>query len=83
MKPLPQRKKLRQAQRLAEAASIGIAFPLALAIGFLWGSWMDRLFHTSPYLTYVFSGFGVVAGFLNAVRIAVRLSREEEENRGQ
>lgn len=80
MTPLPDRqKKLKAARRLAEASSIGIAFPLALAIGYLWGSWMDRLFGTEPYLTYVFSGFGIVAGFVNAVRVALRLSREEDE----
>lgn len=73
-------KKLKAARRLAEASSIGIAFPLALGIGYLWGSWMDRVFGTAPYLTYLFTGFGVVAGFVNAVRVALRLSREEEEN---
>lgn len=73
-------KKLKAARRLAEASSIGIAFPLALGIGYLWGSWMDGAFGTAPYLTYLFSGFGAVAGFLNAVRVALRLSREEEEN---
>lgn len=77
--PADREKKLKAARRLAEASSIGIAFPLALAIGYLWGSWMDKLFGTEPYLTYVFSGFGVVAGFVNAVRVALRLSREEED----
>lgn len=70
----------RQARRLAEASSIGLAFPLALGLGYLWGSWMDRLFGSEPYLTWIFSGFGVVAGFVNAFRVASRLSREEEEN---
>lgn len=72
-------RKLRAARRLAEASSIGIAFPLALAIGYLWGAWMDKLFGTEPYLTYVFSFFGIVAGFVNAVRVALRLSREENK----
>lgn len=79
--PANREKKLKAARRLAEASSIGIAFPLALAIGYLWGSWMDKLFGTEPYLTYVFSGFGIVAGFVNAVRVALRLSREEENER--
>jgi F0F1-type ATP synthase assembly protein I len=70
---------LRRARRLAEAASIGIAFPVALGLGYLWGAWMDRLFGTAPYLTWIFSGFGVVAGFVNAFRVALRLGKEEEE----
>ncbi|BCW92756.1 MAG: AtpZ/AtpI family protein [Acidobacteriota bacterium] len=77
--PRDREKKLKAARRLAEASSIGIAFPIALGIGYLWGSWMDRVFGTEPYLTYIFSGFGVVAGFVNAVRVAFRLSREEED----
>ncbi len=77
--PAHREKKLKAARRLAEAASIGIAFPLALVIGYLWGSGMDKLFGTEPYLTYIFSGFGIVAGFVNAVRVALRLSREEDE----
>lgn len=72
-------KKIKAARRLAEAASIGIAFPLSLAIGYVWGLWMDKVFGTEPYLTYLFSAFGVIAGFVNAVRVALRLSREDED----
>jgi F0F1-type ATP synthase assembly protein I len=72
--------KFQQARRLAEASSIGIGFPVALGLGYLWGRWMDGLFGTEPYLTWIFSGFGVIAGFVNAIRIALRLAREEEES---
>ncbi|MGC8917405.1 MAG: AtpZ/AtpI family protein [Thermoanaerobaculum sp.] len=78
--PEARKKKLAAARRLAEASSIGLAFPLAFGLGYLWGRWLDGVFGTEPVLTYVFSGFGVVAGFVNAIRVALRLSREEEEN---
>ncbi|MCS7181825.1 MAG: AtpZ/AtpI family protein [Thermoanaerobaculum sp.] len=76
--PGERKKRLDAARRLAEASSIGIAFPLALGIGYLWGSWMDGVFGTKPYLTWIFSGLGVVAGFVNAIRLALRVAREEE-----
>ena len=58
---------------------IGLAFPIAIAIGYFFGAWLDRVFGTAPWLTVVFSIFGIAGGFLNAFRIAVRIGREEDE----
>lgn len=66
-------------RRIADASSIGLAFPIAVVIGYFWGRWLDRVFDTAPWLTVVFSVFGVAGGFLNAFRIAVRIGREEDE----
>lgn len=66
-------------RRIADASSLGLAFPIAMAIGYFWGKWLDRVFGTSPWLTVVFSIFGIMGGFLNAFRIAVRIGREEDE----
>ena len=63
------RKKRSQAQQLLEASSIGLMFPLAIAIGFGWGYWMDKFFGTWPWLTVVFTAFGVIAAFLNLFRM--------------
>ena len=68
----PAPKKRRSYSALAEASALGFMFPLALAIGYFWGRWMDGWFGTSPWLTWIFSGFGLVAAFLNLFRLAAR-----------
>lgn len=59
-------------RQLLEASAIGLMFPLAIGIGFLWGYGMDRLFGTWPWLSAIFTGFGVIAAFLNLFRFALR-----------
>ncbi len=66
-------------RRTADAASIGLAFPIAMALGYFFGSWLDRVFSTAPWLMIVFTLFGVAGGFLNAIRTALRIGREEDE----
>jgi F0F1-type ATP synthase assembly protein I len=64
--------KFRERQQLLEASSIGWMFPIAIGIGFLWGWGMDKLFGTTPWLAYIFTGLGVVAAFINLFRIGLR-----------
>lgn len=61
--------KKRDYRQLLEASSIGWMFPIAIGLGFLWGWGMDKVFHTRPWLTYIFSGFGVIAAFINLFRM--------------
>jgi ATP synthase protein I len=56
-------------RQILEASSLGLMFPLAIGIGFLWGWSMDRLFGTRPWLTVIFSACGVAAAFLNLFRM--------------
>lgn len=58
---------------------VGIQFPVAIAIGYFWGRWMDGWLGTGPWLMIVFSIFGIVAGFVNLFRITARATREEAE----
>lgn len=67
-------------RRIADASSIGLAFPIAIAIGYFFGSWLDGILGTTPWLTAIFSIFGIAAGFLNALRTAIRIGREEDED---
>ena len=64
----------RRAQRkqLLEASSIGWMFPIAIGMGFLWGWGMDKLFGTKPWLSWIFTVFGVIAAFVNLFRIGLR-----------
>ena len=65
-------KERRDARQLVDAWSIAWIFPIAIGIGFVWGWGMDKLFHTSPWLTAIFTALGVVAAFLNLFRIGLR-----------
>jgi ATP synthase protein I len=62
----------RERQQLLDASSIGWMFPIAIGIGFVWGWGMDKLFGTWPWLSIIFTAFGVVAAFINLFRIGLR-----------
>jgi F0F1-type ATP synthase assembly protein I len=66
-------------RRIADASSLGLAFPIAILLGYLWGRFMDRALSTAPWFTVIFTVIGVAGGFLNAVRTAIRIGREEDE----
>jgi F0F1-type ATP synthase assembly protein I len=58
---------------------IGIQFPVAIAIGFFFGRWLDRHLGTAPWLMGLFTLFGIAAGFVNLFRITAEASRSEED----
>ncbi len=60
------------------ASIVGIQFPVAMALGYFWGKWMDGVFGTEPWQTIIFSILGVIAGFVNLFRITMATAREEE-----
>ena len=51
-----------------QVSSVGIALVICVFLGYFIGSWLDKHFHTWPWLTLVFLFFGIVAGFLNVFR---------------
>ena len=64
--------KRRGARWMADAYSMGITFPAAIVLGLGLGWWLDKHFHTWPWLTIVFGAFGVIAAFINLFRLATR-----------
>ena len=62
-------KKRRENKQLLEASAIGLMFPIAILLGFGWGYGMDKLFGTRPWLTGIFTLFGVIAAFINLFRM--------------
>ena len=64
--------KARETRRALDAWSLAWLFPLSIAAGYGIGWGLDRLFHTSPWLTWIFTGFGVAAAFVNLFRIGLR-----------
>jgi ATP synthase protein I len=57
-------------------SSLSFSIALSIVIGLGIGYWLDtRIFHTSPWLTLIFLGFGVIAGFRN-IYLAIQKSRK-------
>lgn len=63
-------KRRREFRQLYEASSIGLMFPIAMGLGFGAGYGLDKLFGTWPWLTGIFTVFGIIAAFLNLFRMA-------------
>lgn len=55
-------------RQLARLSTIGITLVAATAIGLLIGYGLDRWLGTSPWLTMLFTLFGIAGGFLNLFR---------------
>ncbi len=73
------KRALRGASTWLNVSIIGIQFPVAIAIGFFWGRWLDRHLGTGPWMMVVFTIFGIAAGFVNLFRITAQAARTEEE----
>jgi ATP synthase protein I len=73
------KKQLRRARLWLDVSIVGIQFPVAIALGFFFGRWLDRQFNTHPWLTMIFALFGIAAGFVNLFRITAQASRAEQE----
>jgi F0F1-type ATP synthase assembly protein I len=87
-------KQLRRARIWLDVSIIGIQFPVAIALGYFFGRWLDGLFGTDPWLMIIFALCGIAAGFVNLFRITAQAGRaeqriekleaaEDEQNHGQ
>ncbi len=60
------KEKLRHIKEFAYYSSIGLQLALSIFIGLGIGVYLDRyVFHTTPWLTLIFLGFGIAAGYRN------------------
>jgi len=73
------KKQLRRARAWLDVSIVGIQFPVAMALGYFFGSWLDGLLNTGRWMTIIFALFGIAAGFVNLFRITAQASRAEEE----
>ena len=55
-------------------SSLSFSIALSIVIGLGIGYWLDKKFDTSPVLTLVFMGLGVIAGFRN-IYLAMKKSQ--------
>lgn len=63
------------ARTVGQVGSLGLSFVLAIVIGVLIGTWLDRLTGWSPLFFIVFFIAGFAAGVLNVYRVVSRLGK--------
>jgi len=62
-------------------SGVGISLVAATFIGLAMGYYLDEWLGTSPWLTLIFLGFGIVSGFRNVYILTEReLKRQQQEN---
>jgi len=73
--PENDRKWMRNAAR---ASSIGFVLVISIAIGYFFGAWLDKVFHrTDQLFMIIFTLMGIIAGFIEVIRLAISLSKDE------
>ena len=61
-------------RELAFFSSLGFSVAISIFIGLGVGVYLDRRFDTTPWLTLIFLGLGIAAGFRN-IGLAIKKSR--------
>lgn len=62
-------------------SGLGISLVAATLIGLAMGYYLDRWLGTNPWMTLIFLGFGIVAGFRNIYLLTEReLKRQQSES---
>ncbi len=69
------RETRRNFRELAYYSSLGFQIALSVFIGLAIGVYLDRRFGSQPWLTLIFLGFGVAAGFRN-IGLAIKKSKK-------
>ena len=69
------RETRRYFKELAFFSSIGLSVALSIFIGLGIGVYLDGRFGTTPWLTLLFLGFGILAGYRN-IGLAIKKSRK-------
>lgn len=57
-------------------STVGIMFVVCVMLGYGIGYYLDKFFHTSPYLMLLFTIFGMLAGFIELWKIAKGISKK-------
>jgi ATP synthase protein I len=70
--------KREEKRKLAAYSTLGLMFPTSIAIGLGIGYFLDKLFKTSPYLTVIFTIYGVAAGFWNLYKVTKQYDKRDK-----
>ncbi len=74
----------RRSRRMYEglsASAAGLELGISVAIGALFGAWLDGKLGTAPWLLIAFLIIGVVAGFRGVLRAVARAERADRAER--
>lgn len=56
-------------RRWVDYSSVGLMFPVSIAVGFAMGYGLDQWLDTEPIFMVVLSLYGVAAGFVNLFKV--------------
>ena len=62
---------------MADYSTIGLAFPIAIALCWFAGGWIGGLFGSAAAGNWIGGSFGLVAGFYNVYRTALLLQEQD------
>ncbi len=66
---------------LAIYSQSGMTFALSVLIGFGFGWWLDNKFfagRTAPWLSFIFLGFGIAAGFKHLWDLSRKIAKDDD-----
>ncbi len=64
-------------KRVMRYSAVGLEMGFSVAIGVVIGYYLDRYFHSGPWLTLIFLILGVVAGFRSLFSLMKDLDKDE------
>ena len=67
-------------KNLAAYSTVGLMFPVSIAVGAAIGYMLDKWLNTAPYLLVIFTLYGVAAGFWNLYKVTKRMSDKNGKN---
>lgn len=68
---------------LSFLSSLGISMVAASFIGLFIGVYLDKWLDTKPWMTIIWLGFGIVAGFRNIFILTRRALRDQDQEENQ
>jgi len=66
-------------RKLAAYSTVGLMFPISIAVGAGMGYFLDKWLKTSPYLLIIFFLYGVAAGFWNLYKVTKKYSDDKSK----
>jgi ATP synthase protein I len=64
-------------KKLFDYSTVGLMFPVSIAIGLAIGYYLDKWLNTSPYLIIIFTLYGVASGFINLIKVSRKNEKKE------
>ncbi len=80
MEMIVQNNKKYNLVELLQYSSHGLEMGICVVIGIVIGYFLDKYFHTSPYLTIIFMLFGVAAAVKTAIRLIKQVEKDDKRN---